>query len=60
MKDWYTAEENEIRSDSGIITDESQLPVTRLETDVTSDIHMGNYFKVNLGPIRCEQGNKTD
>ena len=52
--DWFTAEDNEIRSDKGFITNESQLPVKRSRTLSTSSY--SKFLSLRLGPLQCKQG----
>jgi len=52
--DWYTADDNEIRSDVGVISDESQLPIKQVYTAKTeSDTKI---VTTKLGPLKCIQG----
>ncbi|VDI65084.1 Hypothetical predicted protein [Mytilus galloprovincialis] len=46
--DWYTADNNEIRSDIGVIYNETQLPVKHTYTLPTT-----TYNKLHLGPLKC-------
>jgi hypothetical protein len=53
-RDWYTAEDNEIRSDIGVISDESQLPIRRIYT--FSPQSETKFVTTKLGPLECIQG----
>lgn len=54
LSDWYTADDNIIRSDIGRISDESQLPVKHVWSSKTDTDHQ--FVKLKLGPLKCTQG----
>lgn len=51
--DWYTADDNEIRSDIGVISDESQLPIKQVTTVRTESDN--KFVTTKLGPLICIQ-----
>lgn len=50
-EDWYTAGDNEIRSDRGVLTNHSEIPIIQftLQTEL-------QFYRIYIGPLVCEQG----
>ncbi|XP_076116691.1 G-protein coupled receptor GRL101-like [Mytilus galloprovincialis] len=51
--DWYSADDNEIRSDSGVLKHNKDLPVKRIRAEWTASVD--SFVKVHLGPLECEE-----
>ncbi|XP_052087445.1 G-protein coupled receptor GRL101-like [Mytilus californianus] len=51
--DWYSADDNEIRSDIGVLKNNKDLPVKRIRTEWTASVD--SFVKVHLGPLKCEE-----
>ncbi|VDI79049.1 Hypothetical predicted protein [Mytilus galloprovincialis] len=52
---WYLADDNEIRSDVGVLKNNTDLPVKTIQLRDEWKSDVDSYFQVHLGPLKCEE-----
>ncbi|XP_063417889.1 G-protein coupled receptor GRL101-like [Mytilus trossulus] len=52
---WYLADDNEIRSDIGVLINNTDLPVKTIQILDEWKSNVDSYSQVHLGPLKCEK-----